>query len=283
MEVISPFVEMLGRAQAASRAVGAFTVYGLEAAVGVLAAAERRGVDVIILVSAETFRSRVGPALVRGLLELCDDSAVSCCLQLDHVSQLEPVAAGFAAGFGTVMVDGSLLEFVKNVELVRAAADIAEISGGCIEAELGRVEGDEDSSSGADVGLLTEPDDAARFMHMTGAACLAVSIGNVHGHFRTEPALDLERLKRIGRSVSQPLSLHGASGIPAAALRAAIATGISKVNVNTELRQRYFSVLREHMAELEPGAQLLRLGQLISSRIEETVYEKLDIFDPAGK
>ena len=118
LEVISPFVEMLGRAQAASRAVGAFTVYGLEAAVGVLAAAERRGVDVIILVSAETFRSRVGPALVRGILGLCDDSAVSCCLQLDHVSQLEPVAAGFAAGFGAVMVDGSLLEFVNNVELV---------------------------------------------------------------------------------------------------------------------------------------------------------------------
>jgi ketose-bisphosphate aldolase len=280
--VIAPFAQVVGRAQAGGRAVGAFTVYGLEAAVGVLAAAERRGADVIILVSAETFRSRVGPALVKGILGLCDESPVWCCVQLDHVTQLEAVAAGFAAGFGAVMVDGSRLEFVRNIELVRAAAHIAEASGGYVEAELGRVEGDEDSSSGADVGLLTEPDDAGRFMTMTGAACLAVSIGNVHGHFRTEPALDLDRLMRIGRSVSQPLSLHGASGIPATALRAAIAAGISKVNVNTELRQRYFSVLHEHMAELEPGAQLLRLGQLISARIEETVYEKLDVFDPGG-
>jgi ketose-bisphosphate aldolase len=200
-------------------------------------------------------------------------------LQLDHAGQLELVAAGFSAGFGSVMVDGSRLPFQENVDLVRAASDIAARHDGSIEAELGRVEGDEDASSGADVGLLTDPDQAGLFMAMTGADCLAVSIGNVHGRFRRPPVLDLERLNMVARTVAQPLSLHGASGIPATALRDAIASGISKVNVNTELRQSYFAALKEYGPELEPGAELLRLGQLISSRVEQTVDDKLGIFD----
>jgi ketose-bisphosphate aldolase len=280
LPVIVPFVDLVGRARAARRAVGAFTVYGLEVAAGVLSAAERRGADVIILVSAETFKSPLGAALVGGARVICEESAVCCCLQLDHASQLELVGAGFSAGFGCVMVDGSRLDFEQNVELVTAAADIAADHGGYIEAELGRVEGDEDASSGADVGLLTDPDQAAQFMTMTGADCLAVSIGNVHGHFRTPPVLDLDRLERVARSVEQPLSLHGASGIPAGPLRDAIATGISKVNVNTELRQSYFAALKEHLPELEPGLQLLRLSQCVSDRAEGTVYEKLGVFGP---
>ncbi len=280
--MIVPFSDLLGRARASGRAVGAFTIYGLDVAVAVLNAAERRRAGVILLVSAETFRSRTGRALAIGARGLCEESPVECCLQLDHVAQLDLVAAGFLAGFGSVMVDGSRLPFQENADLVRAASDIAASHGGCIEAELGRVEGDEDASSGADVGLLTDPGQAEQFMVSTGADCLAVSIGNVHGIFRAPPALDLDRLEHVARSVPQPLSLHGASGIPAPSLRDAIAAGISKVNVNTELRQSYFAALREHMAELEPGAQVLRLSQLISARVEATVYEKLGIFDAAG-
>jgi ketose-bisphosphate aldolase len=280
--VIVPFSDLLGRARASGRAVGAFTVYGLDVAVAVLNAAERRRAGVILLVSAETFRSRTGRALAIGARVLCEESPVECCLQLDHVAQLDLVAAGFLAGFGSVMVDGSRLPFQENADLVRAASGIAANHGGGIEAELGRVEGDEDASSGADVGLLTDPGQAEQFMVTTGADCLAVSIGNVHGIFRAPPVLDFDRLEHVARSVPQPLSLHGASGIPAPSLQDAIAAGISKVNVNTELRQSYFAAIREHMAELEPGAQVLRLSQLISARVEATVYEKLGIFDAAG-
>jgi ketose-bisphosphate aldolase len=279
--VIVPFSDLLGRARASGRAVGAFTVYGLDVAVAVLGAAERRRTGVVLLISAETFRSRSGRALAVGARALCEESPAECCLQLDHVAQLDLVAAGFVAGFGSVMVDGSRLAFQDNADLVRAASAIAAGHGGGIEAELGRVEGDEDASSGADVGLLTDPDEAAQFMATTGADCLAVSIGNVHGIFRAPPVLDLDRLEHVARNVTQPLSLHGASGIPEAALKDAIASGVSKVNVNTELRQSYFAALREHIAELEPGAQVLRLSRLISARVEATVYEKLGVFDTA--
>jgi tagatose 1,6-diphosphate aldolase GatY/KbaY len=276
--MIVPFTELVEKARSSGQAVGAFTVYGLEAAVGVVSAAEQRRADVIILISAETFVSPLGAALVDGTTTLCRQTPASCCLQLDHVSRLDLVKAGFAAGFSSVMVDGSRLAFDDNVGLVRSAADIARAHGGSIEAELGRVEGDEDSSAGADVGALTDPDEAARFMTETGAGCLAVSIGNVHGHYRAPPRLDLARLRRVARNVAVPLSLHGASGISAGALGQAITAGVSKVNVNTELRQDYFAVVKENLDQLEPGAQLLRLGRLISNRIEQTVAEKLALF-----
>lgn len=280
--MIAPFSEIVGRARTAGRAVGAFTIYGLETAVGVIAAAEKRQADVIILISAETFRSRLGPALLAGARALCEQASVRTCLQLDHAGQLELVEAGFAAGFGSVMVDGSRLSLDQNAELVTSATRIARAHGGGVEAELGRVEGDEDVSRGADVGLLTDPAEAERFMTVTGAACLAVSIGNIHGSYRTPARLDLDRLERIRCRAPQPLSLHGASGIPVATVRNAIRAGISKVNVNTELRQAYFGVLKDQMVEVEQGAQLLRLGQLISDRVEATVGEKLDVFGSTG-
>src|SRR5207249_12055319 len=96
-------------------------------------------------------------------------------------------------------------------------------------------------------GALTDPGDAARFVERSNAACLAVSIGNVHGVYRGPPALDWARLEEIRRRVNVPLSLHGASGLSDDDLRHAIRLGISKVNLNTELRQRYLEVTAERL------------------------------------
>ena len=121
--MIVPFSDLLGRARVSGRAVGAFTIYGLDVAVAVLNAAERRRAGVILLVSAENFALET--ALAIGARGLCEESPVECCLQLDHVAQLDLVAAGFLAGFGSVMVDGSRLPFQENADLVRAASGIA--------------------------------------------------------------------------------------------------------------------------------------------------------------
>ena len=79
-------------------------------------------------------------------------------------------------------------------------------------------------------------------MRSSGVGCLAVSIGNVHGHYTGTPALDWERLERL-RGAGAPLALHGASGLPDADVRRAVSLGIAKVNVNTELRAAYFGAL----------------------------------------
>ena len=116
----------------------------------------------------------------------------------------------------------------------RAAVALGASCGGEVESELGSIAGDEDVAVAVAAGALTDPAEARAFVDRTGAACLAVSIGNVHGTYTEPPQLDWLRLEAIRAQVPVHLSLHGASGLDATDLAQAIRLGISKVNVNTE-------------------------------------------------
>ena len=241
-------------------AVGAFTCYNLETAAGVVRAAAQRRVGAILLVSAQSFRARDGELLVAALVAMADRAAVPACVQLDHTSDLELIESAFELGAGAVMADGSKLLYDENVALVRAAVRLGERYGGQVEAELGRIEGNEDVALAAEAGALTDPDEAAEFVAETGVACLAVSIGNVHGIYRSPPQLDWERLYDIGGRMETPLSLHGASGLVDVDLHRAVSLGIAKVNVNTELRQSYYEVTAARLDELRVGSRVLDLN-----------------------
>lgn len=267
--------ELLRSAHHDRTAVGAFTCYDLAQAAGVLDAAEQAGAGVILLVSPASFRAPRGEGLVVALDALSRAAGVPACVQLDHVSDLVSVRAAFAAGAGAVMVDGSHLQLEANIELTREAADLAAAAGGEVECELGGIAGDEDVAEAIAAGALTDPGEAADFVTRTGAACLAVSIGNVHGHYRDPPQLDLERLEQIGRVTDCPLSLHGASGLPAEQVRAAIERGVAKVNVNTELRERYIETLDSGLGEWRAGADLRALTAALRDATAEVVAAKL--------
>jgi fructose/tagatose bisphosphate aldolase len=160
---------------------------------------------------------------------------------------------------------------------VREAVEIADRFGGDVEAELGRIVGDEDVAAEVSGGSLTDPEDAAAFVEGSGAACLAVSIGNVHGKYREPPRLDWEVLEKIGSAVEVPLALHGASGISDSDVQYAVGHGIAKVNVNTELRERYFDVTADRLTETQDGLRLHELNLEQASAVAEAVRAKLDI------
>ena len=126
-------------------------------------------------------------------------------------------------------------------------------------------------------GALTDPAQAADFVDLSGADCLAVSIGNVHGTYRDPPALDWDRLEAIRSSVSVPLSLHGASGVPDAMVRRSIATGVA--NVNTELRTAYLDATGETLPSVLAGSRLNALHAAQSVAVERVVAAKLWAFD----
>jgi tagatose 1,6-diphosphate aldolase GatY/KbaY len=273
--VLVRFSELLAEAASRRAAVGAFTCYNLETAVGVLRAAAARRVGVILLVSEQSFSAPEGSLLVAALVAATHRASVPACVQLDHVRTLEPVEAAFDLGVGAVMADGSKLPLEENVELVRAAGRRGEV-----EAELGGIEGQEDVATAAAAGALTEPDEAAVFADRSGAACLAVSIGNVHGIYAESPKLDWARLEEIRRRVSIPLSLHGASGLPDDDLRQAIELGVVKINVNTELRARYLDVTAERLDSAHDGARVLELNQAQAEAVAEVVAAKLDAYGP---
>jgi tagatose 1,6-diphosphate aldolase GatY/KbaY len=279
--VIVPFRELLGECRSRGAAAGAFTCYNLETATGVVAAASARASGVVLLITEQSFRAQGGDLLLAALRAVAERSPVPACVQLDHVGDLELIEAAFELGAGAVMADGSRLPLEENVELVRRAVETGRRLGGQVEAELGHVSGDEDVAGTVEVGALTDPDEAAAFVERTGTACLAVSIGNVHGRYRMAPALDWERLEAIrGRGVSAPLSLHGASGLPQADLRRAVSLGIAKVNVNTALRERYLSALAEHLPSAREGARVLQLGLAVADDLAATAGEMFDALEP---
>jgi len=161
---------------------------------------------------------------------------VPVVLHLDHATSLAPIRKAVEYGFTGVMFDGSELPFDKNVEMTKAAAEIVKPHGISIEAELGHV-------GGADLGrtvyrdnVLTEPEEVARFVELTGVDALAVSIGTAHGVYQSEPNLNIERLKELNAISPVPLVLHGGSGTPDDQVQEAVRHGICKVNIYAEER-----------------------------------------------
>jgi len=268
------FRELLEERRDKGAAAGAFTCYTLTTAVGVLRAAESCGAPVILLVSEASYAAPAGRLLLAALRAAAERGAAPACVQLDHVADRAAIASALADGADAVLADGSRLPWEENVALVRDARELAKARAG-VEAELGHVEGSEDVAAAVAVGKLTDPAEAARYVEETGADCLAVSIGNVHGQYAAPPLLDWPRLERIRELVDVPLSLHGASGLPDADLRRAVAAGICKVNVNTELRARLFAELERRVPETAPGLRLLELESALADAVAGVAAEKL--------
>jgi ketose-bisphosphate aldolase len=267
------FSELLAAADRS--AVGAFTCYDLEVAAAVMQAAGARGQGVILLIGGRSFIEPTGRLLLAALTAAADASDTRACVQLDHCDDLAVIEAALEQGAGAVMADGSARPYAENIEFVRRAAEVAARSGAGVECELGGITGDEDVAEAVAAGALTEPAQAVEFMAATRADCLAVSIGNVHGIYRDPPDLDWVRLAEIRSRVSQPLSLHGASGIPPEMLQRAIHAGIAKVNVNTELRQAYLEATAATIDGVLASAHVARLHEAQTAAVARVVDEKL--------
>lgn len=259
--------------------VGAFTCYDLEGAEGVLAAAAARGRPVILLVSAAQFGRTSGASFVAALSAFADRHSAAACVQLDHVRDADTIATAFAHGVGAVMADGSHLSLSENIAYVKAAVEIAAGYGGGVEAELGGIQGSEDIAEAVVAGELTDPDEAERLARDTGASCLAVSIGNVHGHYRDPPVLHWDVLDAVRQRLDIPISLHGASGLPPSDVRRAIAAGVRKINVNTQLRQAYLAATEDALRGVRAGARLAELHDAQVAAVEAVARAQMELHE----
>ncbi len=272
------FAEVLNSARETRKAVGSFTCYNLEELEAVIRAAERRKAPVIVLVSPSSFRSAGGKRLVRGFKAAGAHSSVEVLVQLDHVTERSSIERAAECGVDAVMADGSKLPFRENLAFTAEVARSMRPRGIGVEAELGRVEGQEDRTGEALAGAMTEPDEAVEFAEKSGADCLAIAVGNVHGNYSGTPSLDWERLAEIRDRLPLALSLHGASGLPDDDLRRAISCGVAKTNVNTELRAAYFGCLEKELGPASETLDLKRLGDHLTDAITEVVEAKLRVF-----
>jgi tagatose 1,6-diphosphate aldolase GatY/KbaY len=280
--MLTAFADLL-RDRAEGTAVGAFTAYDLEGLIGTLHAAAAVEEGVIVLLGARSYTSADGPMLLDAVLAAIDRSDARATVQLDHCADIAVIEAALAAGVGAVMADGSELPYEANIEFVARAAELAHRAGAAVEAELGSVTGDEDVALAVEAGALTDPDQAVEFVTRTRADCLAVSIGNVHGTYRKEPQLDFERFQTIHARVSTPLSLHGASGLPDELVARAIALGVAKINVNTELRAAYLEATAQAIEPLLGGSRLGDLHTAQIAAVERVVAAKLQAFTAGAR
>ncbi|MDR2157004.1 MAG: class II fructose-bisphosphate aldolase [Clostridiales Family XIII bacterium] len=165
---------------------------------------------------------------------LAEAASVPIAINLDHGGSFEVAIKAIRAGFTSIMVDRSTLPFEENVKEVAELTRIAHSVGVSVEAELGHVGSGAQYGEDRDRGL-TVPEEAVKFVELTGVDCLAVAVGTAHGVYQSAPYLDQERLIEIRRLVKVPLVLHGGSGTGDEGLKKAIGNGISKVNLFTDL------------------------------------------------
>lgn len=275
--MIAGLLELLADARRRRTGLLGFTCYDAESCAGVLTAAAGR--PVVMLISSQLVTAPGGDLIVAGLRAMAERARSPVCLQLDHAHDLDTIRAGCELGVGAVMADGSRLHLEANAEFVREARRIAAPHGVVIEAQLGSIEGNEEVALEASSDDLTDAQLVVRFVSEAEPDCLGVSVGNVHGIYYDDPRLDLARIRAIASRVGLPLVLHGGSGLESAAIGAAIAAGIAKVNLNTELRQAYLARTERELPVALDGSRLLALHTKQMKAVEAAAAERFAIVD----
>ena len=280
--------EMLKKAKEGHYAVGQFNINNLEWTKASLLTAQELNSPVILGVSEGAGKYMCGyktvVGMVNGMLEELKIT-VPVALHLDHGSY-EGAKACIAAGFSSIMFDGSHYPIEENVEKTKELVATCNELGLSIEAEVGSIGGEEDGVIGA--GECADPAECKMIADL-GVTMLAAGIGNIHGKYPENWAgLSFDTLDAIQQLTGEmPLVLHGGTGIPDEMIQKAIALGVSKINVNTECQLAFAAATREY---IEAGKDLQGKGfdprKLLApgfQAIKDTVKEKMELFGSVDK
>lgn len=223
---------IIGMAEKGNYCIPAFNVYNVETVMGVIAAAEEEKAPVIIQVYPRLLNEEVGYYLCPVVIAAAQKASVPVCFHLDHGPSEYEVTRALRWGATGIMIDGSVHSLDENIALTKHIVETCNAIGVGVEGEIGHVGSVNDEA----MDEFTDPAEAARFVKETGVTCLAVLIGNAHGHYKKPPKLDIERVKAIREATGgTPLVLHGGSGIPDDQVKAAITAGIRKMNIGTDV------------------------------------------------
>ena len=280
--------EMLTKAKAGKYAVGQFNINNLEWTKAILQTAEELKSPVILGVSEGAGKYMCGyttiVGMVKGMIENLGIT-VPVALHLDHGSY-EGAKQCIAAGFSSVMFDGSHYPIEENIAKTKELVETANKLGLSLEAEVGAIGGEEDGVVGG--GEVADPEEC-RMIADLGVTMLAAGIGNIHGKYPENwGGLRFDALEAISaKTGDMPLVLHGGTGIPEDMIKRAISLGVAKINVNTECQLAFAAATRVYVEE---GKDLQGKGfdprKLLAPGVEAikaTVREKMTLFGSVGK
>ncbi len=276
--------ELLLDAQKGKYAVGAFNINNMEVVQAIIQAAEETQSPVILQASQGGLKY-AGVEYIAALGKLAGRNAsVPVALHLDHGTDFDQVIACIRHGFTSVMIDGSRFPLEENIAFTKKVVEIAHSVGVSVEAELGKIGGTEDHITVDEKdATFTDPDEAKLFVEETGVDFLAIAVGTAHGVYKGEPKLDYDRIEAIRSKVDVPLVLHGSSGVPYDSLRKAISLGISKINIDTDIRASFARTVKEYLLENPDQIDPRKILGPATKAMKETIMEKMEVFGSVGK
>lgn len=250
----------------------AMNTTNLEMTIAIVEAAEETGCPVIVQI-APTNVKLSGYDYISDIVKLASKKySVPITLHLDHGMNFDDIRAAVDAGFSSVMIDASTLDYEDNIKLTREVVEYCHKRGVCVEAELGELSGKEDDYE-SDSAERTDASLCQDFVEQTGIDLLAVSIGNIHGIDQT-PELDFALLREINEKVSVPLVIHGGSGIEDKALAELKNYGVRKVNLASDLRKEFISAVGKRYEKNTNEYNLISVLMDAKTAVKETAVTK---------
>ena len=277
--------DMLNKAKEEKYAVGQFNINNLEWIQAILKKSQELNSPVILGVSTGAKKYMGGfnvvTAMVRELIKSMNIT-VPVALHLDHGDSFEVCKEAIDNGFTSVMIDASHHDYATNIEITKKVVEYAKQFNVSVEAELGRVGGQDDNVVSQGVGYA-DVNECEEFARLTGIDCLAPALGSVHGPYKGVPKLGFKEMLEIKEATNLPLVLHGGSGIPDYQIKEAVSRGTCKINVNTECQQEWTKLVRETLAnnkEVYDPSKIIGPGM---KGIEAVVEYKVKVFGSENK
>lgn len=301
--------EMFDKSMKEHFAIGAFNINNMEFIQAITDAAEEAKSPVILQVSSSAIKYARINYLMKMVEAAVETTTIPIALHLDHGPDFETCKMCIDAGFTSVMIDGSKYDFEENIAITKQVVEYAHSKGVVVEAELGKLAGIEDDVNvSSDDARYTDPEQAYEFVQRTGVDSLAIAIGTSHGayKFKGDAKLRFDILQKIKEKLpNTPIVLHGASsviprlvdmcnanggnipgakGCPDEMLKEAGENGVSKINVDTDLRLAMTAQVRRVFSEDPSVFDPRKYLGAARDEIKETVSHKInEVFCSANK
>lgn len=267
---------ILGDAQRKGYAVGLFNTIDTDMLQAAIEAAEEMSSPIIIGTAEVLLPYGDLELIAPSVIEAAKRASVPVVVHYDHGLTFERCLQALKLGFSSVMFDGSTKDYKANVDQTREIVKIAHCFGATVEGEIGHVG---EAANDNENAMYTTVNEAKSYLEDTGVDALAVAIGTAHGAYKSKPKLDFERLRDIRDNIDKPLVLHGGSGLTDDDFKKAIANGISKINIFTDLCLAGEKAVKEG---INSKLDYLKIREMKVNLIKEAVKTKIRLFGSEG-
>lgn len=283
---------LMQRSRAQGFAVGAFNIDNQETLIAVCRAAQKMNAPVLVEVSDGEVKA-LGLENIRDMVDnYRDEYGVEIYINLDHSPTVEACKQAIDAGFEFIHIDISQANHDASeeeiIEKTKEVVEYAKFTGALVESEPHYFGGSsnvhtETINYDEIKKTFSTPEGAKAFVEATGIDTFAAAIGNLHGKYPVPKELDIALLKQIRESIDCQISLHGGSGTPAHYFEEAAKVGVSKININSDMRYAFRTTMEQALKDNPEEFAVVKLMDQVKDAVQAVVEEKITSFGSAGK